>query len=153
MEKLNRSGVNCVKYEQNSASGGGNSSNNKGNSTQQQQQHDRLFTAGRDAIIRAYTNLVPSTATTVSSSSSSSSSSMVRSADVITVESMPQASNTSANSSTASADKFYQMSFSHHSDWVNDIVVCKSSKTCKRNQKKRKEKKLNNITKNLNSIN
>ena len=41
-EKLNRSGINCIRYESSHAS----------------QHLDRIFTAGRDSIIRSYTNLL-----------------------------------------------------------------------------------------------
>ena len=32
------------------------------------------------------------------------------------------------------ADRYYQMSLSHHTDWINDIIVCKNSNTSKFNQ-------------------
>lgn len=81
LEKLNRSGVNCVLYDDHSNSTGGSPGS-----------AGRLFTAGRDSIIRVYNNL------------------------------------TSASAST-NIDNYYQMSLSHHTDWVNDIALCKSTKT------------------------
>lgn len=112
MEKLNRSGVNCIRYEQNSSPSNKNSS-------------DRLFTAGRDAVIRVYSNLAVSAGTNLvvpappapTSSTSSSSSMAAASRSASDIE------------NSAGIDKYYQMSFSHHSDWVNDIVVCRNTKT------------------------
>jgi WD repeat-containing protein 48 len=77
VEKLHRSGINTVKFEPNGS-----------------QSSDRLFTAGRDSIIRVYTNLVPSGL---------------------------------SGGGDADVDRFYQMSLSHHTDWVNDIVLCNKS--------------------------
>lgn len=71
-EKLNRSGINCIRYESSNAS----------------HHLDRIFTAGRDSIIRSYTNLI-----------------------------------------VDSKNIAHQLSFASHTDWVNDIVLCKSTKT------------------------
>ncbi len=95
IEKLNRSGINCIKYEQNSSS------------QSHQIQSDRLFTAGRDSIIRVYTNFDKQ------QHSFSSSNSL----------------NNDSSAQSKASDQFYQMSLAHHTDWVNDIVVCKQTKT------------------------
>lgn len=77
---------------------------------------DRLFTAGRDSIIRVYSNLVPNG---YSSSTTSASS--------INDNSLNNSFKSSSNNSTM--EKTYQMSMAHHTDWVNDIVICKNTKT------------------------
>ena len=84
VEKLNRSGINCIKFEKNT--------NNSTNSLESL----RLFTAGRDSIIRVYNNLNHLNAN---------------------------------NNDTNNADNFYHMSLSHHTDWINDIILCKDSRT------------------------
>ena len=89
VEKLNRAGINCVKYESNAS-----------------QSMDRLFTAGRDSIIRVYTNLVPNYSASANSTSSATTT-----------------------HSDSDIDKYYQMSLSHHTDWINDIVLCNKTKT------------------------
>ncbi|CAF0757335.1 unnamed protein product [Brachionus calyciflorus] len=82
VEKLNRSGINCLKYEKNSS----------------RSNLDRLYTAGRDSNIRVYANLNPHTSET-------------NKFDLNNV------------------DQCYQMSLSSHTDWVNDIIVCKNTNT------------------------
>ncbi len=79
VEKLNRSGINCIRFEDSLT-----------------QVERRLFTAGRDSIIRVYNNF----------------------------------SYADTNYSDLNkAEKYYQMSLSHHTDWINDIVVSNSSNT------------------------
>jgi WD repeat-containing protein 48 len=92
VEKLNRSGINCIKYEQNSPPSSSKNDQTASNRSPNSKASslDRLFTAGRDSIIRVYTNLYEP---------------------------------------NSSSEQAYQMSLSHHTDWVNDIVVCKTSKT------------------------
>jgi WD repeat-containing protein 48 len=80
VEKLNRSGINCIRFQD----------------SQLSKSDRRLFTAGRDSIIRVYNNFSYA-------------------------ETTPHDLN--------NAEKYYQMSLSHHTDWVNDIVVCKRSNT------------------------
>lgn len=80
IEKLNRSGINCIRFEDS------------------KNQADRqLFTAGRDSIIRVYNNF--------------------------------SYTNNDTGVDVNNGDRYYQMSLSHHTDWVNDIVVCKNYNT------------------------
>lgn len=81
---------------------------------------DRLFTAGRDSIIRVYSNL-----------SSNNYSSSTTSASSLNDNSFNNNNNNNSFSSSnnSNIDKMYQMSMAHHTDWVNDIVVCKNTKT------------------------
>ncbi len=79
VEKLNRSGINRVRYDD---------------------ENDRLYTAGRDSILRVYSNFNQTTTTT----------------------------NTVLINNN-NIDKHYQMSMSHHTDWINDMVLCKKSNT------------------------
>jgi len=81
VEKLNRSGINCIRFED----------------SRVDQAERRLFTAGRDSIIRVYNNF--------------------------------SYTETTNYTDINNADRYYQMSLSHHTDWVNDLVVCKSSGT------------------------
>lgn len=124
VEKLNRSGINCIKYEQNSSSSS-SSKSGSGNS-QAQPQMDRLFTAGRDSTIRVYTNLTPATAAATGSISASNTSSLTSSSSSSYVSNKSLSPQRTDNDNAA--DRFYQMSLSHHTDWVNDIVLCKYSK-------------------------
>lgn len=78
VEKLNRSGINCIRFED-----------------AQTQVDRRLFTAGRDSIIRIYNNF----------------------------------SYSDTHSDVNNGDRYYQTSLSHHTDWVNDIVVCNNADT------------------------
>ncbi|RNA13989.1 WD repeat-containing 48 isoform X2 [Brachionus plicatilis] len=83
VEKFNRSGINCLKFE-------------KKSTRSDQTNLDRLYTAGRDSTIRVYSNLVPNT-------------------------------NDPSRYELNDVDQYYQMSLSHHTDWVNDIIVCKNN--------------------------
>ena len=105
VEKLNRSGINCLKYEQNANA-------------------DRLFTAGRDSIIRVYTNL----AHYAQEQQQHQQQQHFNSASAASLNDITISSNSSTPPLTSS-DNLYQMSMSHHTDWVNDIIVCKRSKT------------------------
>lgn len=86
VEKFNRSGINCLKFE-------------KKSTRSDQTNLDRLYTAGRDSTIRVYSNLVPNT-------------------------------NDPSRYELNDVDQYYQMSLSHHTDWVNDIIVCKNNSRC-----------------------
>ncbi len=70
VEKYNRNGINCIKYDS---------------------RLQRLYTGGRDSIIRTY----------------------------------------NVNDLSSSNVDPYVNSMSHHTDWVNDMVLCNSGQTCK----------------------
>ncbi len=86
VEKLNRSGINCIRFLDES----------KSTITSNQAAERRLFTAGRDSIIRVYNNF---------------------------------SYENDFDQTTNEADRYYQMSLSNHTDWVNDLVICKQSKS------------------------
>jgi hypothetical protein len=111
VEKLNRSGINCIKYEQ--------------NSDRQQIQGDRLFTAGRDSIIRVYTHFDFPQQQQQQQQQFHHNSHLQQNS----FNSSSSNSLNDVNAQNYSSDQFYQMSLSHHTDWINDIVVCKKTKT------------------------
>jgi hypothetical protein len=93
------------------------------------QQADRLFTAGRDSTIRVYTNLTPVNSIFMSNAAAAATSSTSSSSNSPNSSKSVSPNRPSDGSSDSSSGKYYQMSLSHHTDWVNDIVICKYTKT------------------------
>ncbi|OTF70814.1 hypothetical protein BLA29_005693 [Euroglyphus maynei] len=101
-ERYHRSGINSLQYDPHLG---------------------RLYSAGRDSIIRIWNVYNAKTKSLIHHQPTNSRSS----SNVIGINYSPQPQpppSSSSSSSLSHQDDFYLCSMEHHTDWVNDIVLC-----------------------------